>query len=98
MEKFINIKCGICGKEFSRRLKQFKRQSKSSGPKYTPLCGNALVTQQELNDRMSYVKDNRTNICFAVVSSWTKDAYIVRTIATVPCSDEVTKLIEVKKQ
>ena len=60
-------------------------------------CENAVITQEHINEKMSYIKDDRTNVCFAVLSSWTKDAYIVRSIATVPCSDEVTKLIEVKK-
>lgn len=48
-------------------------------------CDSTVKNSKEASDRITYFKDERTGICFAQVTSRTKDSYTVTSIATVDC-------------
>lgn len=50
-------------------------------------------TASKLVSHLIYVKDQRTNNCFAHYSRWSYGGYYISTIATIPCESVPTHLL-----
>lgn len=51
------------------------------------------INNGEVSSRISYYKDSRTNLCFAIVNAGEFLSANNVSIACVPCTEEVNKLI-----
>ena len=61
-------------------------------PESVPASAPVTTTPDSVpKNETSYVADSRTDLCFAVNTSITKNTYSVTSIANVPCNDDVIK-------
>lgn len=54
-------------------------------------CDTSDLTRDDIESKIVYIKDSRTNICFATF--WVRKGYGGPVMSTVPCSAEVEKLL-----
>jgi len=57
-------------------------------------CNAEVSTSEEVKDRITYFKDDRTGLCFAQISSFTHSGFYTVSIATVPCDSVENFLIK----
>lgn len=55
-------------------------------------CQSDIERNEEVKERLSYFKDDRTGLCFAQISSMSYAGYYTVSIAAVPC-DSVNHLL-----
>ena len=72
MEKYIELKCSVCGKQLKRKLKQYKYDCKKYGLNYKPLChascgGSKVVScktcGKKFRKRNTDIKKTINNFC-----------------------------------
>lgn len=56
-------------------------------------CDSSIENSEELTTRITYFKDNDTNLCFGQITSTSYSAYTITSITCVPC-DSITNLIK----
>ncbi len=56
-------------------------------------CDSSIENSEELTTRITYFKDNDTNLCFGQITSSSYGAHTVTSITCVPC-DSVKHLLK----
>ena len=56
-------------------------------------CSSEIENSKQAEEEITYIKDGRTNLCFAQKTSYSADGYIITSITCVPC-DSVRHLLK----